>query len=429
MNKIILIFLIIISPIEIFSQKKVLIKGKEEIVYPFDISQPDLFFNWTKDKINFDSIVIFSMGEATHGTKEFFEIKTKSFIYLVTHENFKIFGIEASYGECNYINDFLQTGVGNIDSVMRYFSFWTWRTEEVKELINWIKEYNRNSEGKIIFYGFDMQDCLSPLKYNATFFNNDTSIFVKEYLNITNSVLSKKKYLLRKLLKDNKEFKDTLIAVREELYLWLEEYKYVLATEYSLYQTKRIKLSIDNFNQAINIYNSSIQYRDSCMALNILEIQKIEIQKMFIWAHNGHVNKARSPQYHKSFGKPMGWFLSKKLHDAYYSIGFVFRKGSFQACVYNGNDLNNKRKYKLTEVDLPINKRNSFTEQLAKVNEESFFIDITNSKNNFFTKNLKTYDIGAVFFGIKHKSQKIIPKNQFDGIIYLEKTNASIRME
>lgn len=52
------------------------------------------------------------MGEATHGTKEFFQLKHKIFRYLAEKHNFRIFAFEADMGEAmNNIKRFKQTGM------------------------------------------------------------------------------------------------------------------------------------------------------------------------------------------------------------------------------------------------------------------------------------------------------------------------------
>ena len=121
-------FLFAIMYINSYSQINVIVDTTQEIIYPLQLNKPNINDNLLPLKKLFESKTIIGMGEATHGTKEFFETKVKTFQFLVTHCNYRVFGIEASYGECNYINDYVETGIGNIDSVMSNFSFWTWRT-------------------------------------------------------------------------------------------------------------------------------------------------------------------------------------------------------------------------------------------------------------------------------------------------------------
>jgi len=418
MNKVLITFIIFLISISLFSQKSVKIKGKKETIYPFEINNNKLYFDWIKDNPNFDSIIVYGMGEATHGTKEFFDIKVKSFQYLVTHKNYRIFGIEASYGECNYINDYIQTGVGNIDTVMQYFSFWTWSTEEVKNLILWMQKYNQENDKKVIFYGFDMQDAYIPLKYLSDFLKPENSLSTKELNEIIKPIITKSKREIWSITnKKNSAFKDTMSIIENKLENWFVKYKNDLIKKHSEYKYKQLKYNLITYIQANKLNYKDYNYRDSCMAENVIEIQKLENAKMFIWAHNGHINK--SSEYTTI---RMGEYLYEKFQRKYYSVGFVFSKGSFQS--YTRKKINIGSKFKVTT--LPIYKKNTFTNELDKLNENIFFIDIQNSINRFFIHDLRTYFIGAVFIKKKWSSLKINPKKQYDGIIYLNNTSRAV---
>ena len=97
------------------------------------------------------------LGEATHGTKEFFQLKHRMLEFLVSEMGFNIFGIEANYPEAYAVNRYVLTGEGDPAEVLAGLYFWTWNTEEVLEMIRWMRQYNLTHEKKVKFYGFDMQ--------------------------------------------------------------------------------------------------------------------------------------------------------------------------------------------------------------------------------------------------------------------------------
>src|SRR5271169_2485691 len=100
---------------------------------------------------------IVSLGEATHGTREFFRLKHRLLEFCVSELGFTLFGIEASYPECLRVNDYVLHGSGKPDEALAGTRFWTWDTEEVLALIEWMRAWNRTHEPKVKFYGFDMQ--------------------------------------------------------------------------------------------------------------------------------------------------------------------------------------------------------------------------------------------------------------------------------
>jgi erythromycin esterase-like protein len=100
---------------------------------------------------------IVSLGEATHGTREFFQLKHRLFEFLATEMGFTIFSIEANLPEAYRLNDYVLRGVGDPRQLLRGMYFWTWDTEEVLDMILWMRAFNASGRGRVQFTGFDMQ--------------------------------------------------------------------------------------------------------------------------------------------------------------------------------------------------------------------------------------------------------------------------------
>jgi erythromycin esterase-like protein len=100
---------------------------------------------------------IVSLGEATHGTREFFQLKHRMLEYLATEMGFDIFAIEANMPEAYRLNDYVLHGVGDPKALLKGMYFWTWNTEEVLDMILWMREFNASGKGRLQFTGFDMQ--------------------------------------------------------------------------------------------------------------------------------------------------------------------------------------------------------------------------------------------------------------------------------
>lgn len=75
------------------------------------------------------------LGEATHGTREFFQMKHRMLEFLVKEMGFTIFAIEASYSGCRRINDYVLYGKGDAHTALASQGFWTWDTEEIIDMI------------------------------------------------------------------------------------------------------------------------------------------------------------------------------------------------------------------------------------------------------------------------------------------------------
>jgi erythromycin esterase len=102
---------------------------------------------------------VVSLGEATHGTREFFEMKHRMFEFLVREMGFTVFAIESEWAEAARLDEYVQTGRGDPHRLLTGLHFWTWRTQEVLDLIHWMRAYNADPANvkKVSFVGVDAQ--------------------------------------------------------------------------------------------------------------------------------------------------------------------------------------------------------------------------------------------------------------------------------
>lgn len=100
---------------------------------------------------------IVSLGEPTHGTREAFQMKHRLLEFLVSEMGFSIFSIEASTPESYALNDYVLEGKGDPKALIGGMYFWTWNTEEVLAMVEWMRRWNASHDRKVQFTGFDMQ--------------------------------------------------------------------------------------------------------------------------------------------------------------------------------------------------------------------------------------------------------------------------------
>src|SRR5690606_10323372 len=102
---------------------------------------------------------VVGLGEATHGSREFFQMKHRLTEFLVREMGFTAFLLEASYAACLNIDAYVMRGEGDRAAALASQGFWTWDTEEVTDLIEWMRAYNEQQpdEKKVRFLGYDVQ--------------------------------------------------------------------------------------------------------------------------------------------------------------------------------------------------------------------------------------------------------------------------------
>jgi erythromycin esterase len=103
---------------------------------------------------------LLTLGEATHGTREFFQLKHRLLELCARELKFTIFGLEAPYGDFRLVNDYV-LGRQNDDRypLLALALIWAWDADEVADLVRWIRDYNRNvqTDRQLEFCGWDAQ--------------------------------------------------------------------------------------------------------------------------------------------------------------------------------------------------------------------------------------------------------------------------------
>jgi erythromycin esterase len=127
----------------------------------FDSNRDDI--SALKDMIGTARIV--ALGEATHGTHEFFSMKHRIVDLLVSDMGFNTFAIEASWQESRRIDEYIHSGEGDLDKFLGDLHFWTWNTDEVYDMIRWMRRHNESHDDirAVSFHGIDIQHPLSSI--------------------------------------------------------------------------------------------------------------------------------------------------------------------------------------------------------------------------------------------------------------------------
>lgn len=103
------------------------------------------------------------LGEATHGTLEFYRARALLTRRLIAEHGFSAVAVEADWPDALRVNAFIQDESDDKhpqDALANFERFprWMWRNTEVAELVRWLREYNDSlpRERKAGFYGLDL---------------------------------------------------------------------------------------------------------------------------------------------------------------------------------------------------------------------------------------------------------------------------------
>ncbi len=110
------------------------------------------------------------IGEATHGTSEFYRMRAEITKQLITRRGFQFVAIEADWPDAARIDQYVRrlepANCHRWESFSR-FPTWMWRNREVLEFVEWLREYNRSIDDphkRVAFYGLDLYSVFTSIR-------------------------------------------------------------------------------------------------------------------------------------------------------------------------------------------------------------------------------------------------------------------------
>ncbi|MBL0938944.1 MAG: erythromycin esterase family protein [Gemmatimonadaceae bacterium] len=298
---------------------------------------------------------IIGFGEATHGTREFFRMKHRAFEYLVERHGVNWFTIEATMSESRDVDHYITHGVGDPRALLSRLQFWTWNTQEVLDLIRWMRDYNvRVGSPRLRFFGFDMQSADVSVDSVRSITTRIDGPLAERAIRIVGCFdaardprtrrISSTLYLSSLSVATRTLCQDSVTALRTaiqssrtallarsdaETVDWLQQYT-----------TQLIQWT--QMAGAPNTSASSL-IRDQAMADNLAwAVNRAPGSKHFAWAHNYHVSRRPNT---------MGYHLGRQFGNDYRVFGFTFGTGQFNAYEQVGTTVTSLKAHTITSID------------------------------------------------------------------------------
>ena len=305
---------------------------------PFQSDAPESGFD---DLAEIGAIVgtarVVALGEATHGTREFFRMKHRVFEYLVEKQGFTHFTIEATMPESRAMDRYVILGEGDPATLLSNLYFWTWNTTEVLDLVKWMRAYNvRVGAPRLRFVGFDIsfpqQAADSVL---ATLVRRDAALGQRASRIVgclapgrdASGQYATARYLSSTIATERLACADSLTALATTVALRRSQWAATSSTEELDWMEQYVTL-VRQWQRVAATTNTSAE-RDKAMAENLLWIaDKNPAARVFAWAHNYHVSRRPGA---------MGSYVAGRLGTQYRVFGFTFGTGRFNAVGTFGN--------------------------------------------------------------------------------------------
>ena len=415
-------------------QQAVVARLKENIVPINTVEAGKGFADLLAFKRVFKDVHYVGLGEETHGTREFFQFKHRMLEFLVKEMGFRVFAIEATYSACQNINDYVMGKTDDGAKALDSQGFWTWNTEEVRAMIDWMREYNKSvtADARVKFVGFDIQvndtgkaRLLEYLKRVAPERFAEVDAFFKADIGeLVNAVFEKRdgaKEELEKLNGLRKQYNDLFVFLElsgAKLAAKSSEPEYEQMREYA----RVLVQYTDAYGQPLLGGNVA---RDLYMADNFRRIVAREPAgtRFVVWAHNGHIATGDSDGAYPTFGHHLRRFYGKN----YYALGFSFNQGSFQSREAQPKDPKNRMLMSFTVGPAAVDSVDWF---LAQTGAKILFVDFRSSRKSdeigeWLAAPHPMRSVGSMYAAaFEHNSfSPITLGREFDGLFFVDTAN------
>lgn len=271
---------------------------------------------------------VVALGEASHGSRECHELKLDIFREMVEKNGVRAFVIEGDFGGGEYVNRYIHGGEGSASEAAQEIGFAIYRTDEMAELIQWMRDYNDTApeDEKLTFYGNDMQRYENNYKYlisDAKELGVDTTE-------------------LEKLIEGEELTEGYTDEQRAEIINAIKEELGNMDGQTAEFAIHHADILLQNMELEV-AYNKpgyeGATLRDRLMAENTLWVieqeEKIGNNCIFLSAHIGHIEQ--NGYYNSEEAKVLGHYLADEFGDGYFAIGCDFYKARVNVPDSKGN--------------------------------------------------------------------------------------------
>lgn len=380
------------------------------------------------------------LGEATHGTHEFYRERAKLTKRLIRELGFHAVAIEGDFPDAYRVNLHVQgkgqdaTAEAALSGFQR-FPNWMWRNADALDFVGFLADHNRSRSATVGFYGLDLyslyasiQSVVSTLeridpkaaerarRRYACFdhFQNDA----QHYAQATG-------WELAESCED--EVAGQLLELLEKRGAGLSRDDHGLADQaFFVEQNARVVKNAESYYR--NMYAGRVQtwnlrdehMLDSLDALARHLDQRVGRSKIVVWAHNSHVGDARATAPSAIGEKNLGQLARERFESDAFLVGFTTFDGSVTAA----SDWGGPVERKTVRPALP----RSYESLFHQVRVPRFLLDLRDTKLAVaLPRERIERAIGVIYRPETERASHYVRADlskQFDAVVHIDHTRA-----
>ncbi len=366
---------------------------------------------------------VVALGEATYGTREFFEIKHRLFEYLVREKGFSVFAINANWPEATALDLYIKSGEGDPKALLTGM-LWPWNTREALDLVEWMRDFNQapGPHAVLSFASFGMAAASVVIPHVVGYLKRYAPLDAVTAQTDYSSLLDMESRLGE--VYDNAATNAATQADAVVALLDRQREALIQASSAALWREARQAAEMARHAAAMRIAGQSSAYANEMMTRNIewLATDAYPGQKMVLWAHNSQVSLAPGDA-----GGSLGTWLRQEFGEKIYVTGFACHRGELLAIgVQNGQYAG------VAKQTIPHSSEENGDSVLSAAGMPVFFLDLhtvasTSALGRWLMEPHSFLEAGALWNRDDPQSNwsvKTLSKS-YDGLVFLEEGHAA----
>ncbi|NMW23254.1 erythromycin esterase family protein [Rhodanobacter denitrificans] len=391
------------------------------------------------DSIGERSLVL--LGEATHGTREFYRMRAELTLRLVVEKGFDAVAVEADWPDAYRLNLFVrgeghdQAAPSAFDDFQR-FPRWMWRNEEVLRFVERLRDINmtRGTHDRAGFYGLDMysmyRSANAVVDYLSTVDEEQAAIAKRQYAALDH-VRDPQRYGYEAVLGLRPDCRE---AVRQRLLdMWTLAPEYLAAdgraaadAYFFAERNAHVVASAESYYRAMfGSRAASWNVRDDHMVQTLFALQEHlralgSAGKVVVWAHNSHLGDARATEMSRGGEWNVGQLVRERAgSEAAWLVGFTTYTGTVTAALEWDGEAECRK--------VQVARQDSYEALFHRTRLDRFYLPMQGDAANLLRDPLLERAIGVIYRAdTEYESHYFMASiaAQFDAVFHLDETAA-----
>lgn len=293
------------------------------------------------------------IGEASHGTEEFYRIRADLTAALIERKSFDLIAVEADWPDAYRANRWVRLVSDDRDAEAALSSFtrfprWMWRNEVVVDFLGWLRELNRSRTfaERVGFYGLDLYSLHASMDAVLRYLNAVDPAAAQRarqrYSCFEQFGTDVQSYGYAATLGLSTSCEDEVVAQLVDLRKRAADYVsrdgHVAEDEYFFAeQNARLVRNAERYYRSMfGSHVESWNVRDTHMMETLEALlewtrRRLGRAKAVVWAHNSHLGDARATQMSDWGEHNLGRLVRQRYARDAHLIGFTTHTGTVTA--------------------------------------------------------------------------------------------------